>query len=115
MTGQSVFSEGYAPSQTFMPLMPCTISFAAITFGQSEGFHSNTRGRPEDKVKTDAFIKAMQFLERNDEEQTTVSDAVQKMRDALEVDVEPYSNVYMNKKILEQFGTRILISTVDGK
>ena len=72
-------------------------------------------GRPEDEVKTDAFIKAMQFLERNDEEQTTVSDVVQKMRDALEVDVEPYSNVYMKKKILEHFGTRILISTVDGK
>ena len=58
-------------------------------------------GRPEDDVKTEAFLKAMVYLEVNDEEQITISELVEKMRENLYGDLEPYSKVYMKKKVVE--------------
>ena len=57
-------------------------------------------GRPKEEVKLTAFLKVVEFLEENDEEQTTVVDLVTKMQQyLLDTDHEAYSVVYMKKEI----------------
>ena len=74
------------------------------------------QGRPVDAVKNSAFAKVIQYLEANDGEQTTVSDLVQIMSEALDgTNEEPYSTVYMKTKLQEHFGDKILITSIYGK
>ena len=73
-------------------------------------------GRPKEEVKLTAFLKVVEFLEENDEEQTTVVDLVTKMQQyLLDTDHEAYSVVYMKKKIQGHFGERIVITELNGK
>lgn len=70
------------------------------------------QGRPVDAVKNSAFTKVIQYLEANDEKQTTVSDLVQIMSEALdETNEEPY----MRTKLQEHFGDNIVITSIYGK
>lgn len=55
-----------------------------------------SKGRPENTTQSDAFMKAIEYLEKNDDEQITISDLVNKMGEFC-VD-EPYSSRYMKKK-----------------
>ena len=72
-------------------------------------------GRPVDTAKRAAFMKVVQHLEENDEEQTTISDLTQKMGELLkETDEEPYSTVYMKRKLKEHFMEKIVITTING-
>ena len=49
-----------------------------------------------------AFLQVAEFLEENDDEQTTVGELVAKMTHYLkDTGHEAYSAVYMNKKLLE--------------
>ena len=74
------------------------------------------QGRPVDPVKNSAFAKVIQYLEANDEEQTTVSDLVQIMIEALDgTNEEPYSTVYMKTKLQEHFRDKIVITSIYGK
>ena len=74
------------------------------------------QGRPVDAVKNSAFAKVVQYLEANDEEQTTVSDLVQIMSEALDgTNEEPYSTVYMKTKLQEHFRDKIVITSIYGK
>ena len=74
------------------------------------------QGRPVDAVKNSAFTKVIQYLEANDEEQTTVSDLVQIISEALDgTNEEPYSTVYMTTKLQEHFGDKTVITSMYGK
>ena len=74
------------------------------------------QGQPVDTVKNSAFTKVIQYLEANDEEQTTVSDLVQIMSEALDrTNQEPYSTVYTKTKLQEYFGDKIVITSIYGK
>ena len=62
------------------------------------------QGRPVDAIKNSAFTKVIQYFEATDEEQTTVSDLVQIMSEALDgTNEEPYSTVYMKLQTKRTF------------
>ena len=73
-------------------------------------------GRPEDEVRLEAFNKVADYIERNDDEQTTITDLVIKMGDFLqETNLSPYSVSHMKSKMLSHFGGRIEIKEINGK
>ncbi|KXJ06661.1 hypothetical protein AC249_AIPGENE6377 [Exaiptasia diaphana] len=72
-------------------------------------------GRPKNNLRTDAFLKVIEWLKSNDDEQTTVNDLCVKMKEYLEETEEAYSSVYMKSKLIEHLGERILITTIEGK
>lgn len=82
---------------------------------QSEPNVKNQRlsvGRPENVNQIQAFLKVVEYLETNDDEQITVSDLVAKMSEYS--NKEPYSFTYMKKKLLEYFGKSIVIAEING-
>ena len=80
----------------------------------SQPTHSG--GRPAQDDRRLAFIKVTEFLEENDDEQTTISDLVDKMAEYVtDSNVEPYSERHMKDKLIEHFGNRVLVTTVNGK
>lgn len=73
-------------------------------------------GRPEIDERTSAFLEVAQFLEENDEEQTTIHDLVLKMSEFLQnTEHEPYSAKYMKTKIKEHFGERVIMTVLSTK
>lgn len=72
-------------------------------------------GRPTNEDQEQAFLKLCVYLERNDEEQLTVSDIVTIMRDYLSEEASvPYGNQYMKEKLKGHFGDSIHISEGEG-
>jgi len=56
-----------------------------------------------------------EYLERNDEEQLTISDLVSKMRGYLPEDGSaPYGNQYLKEKLKEHYGDSIYVAEGDG-
>ena len=73
-------------------------------------------GRPQDEVQAEAFAKVIEYLEENDEEQTTIHDLIKLMGDYLvDTDAQPYSFPHMKQQIQKQFGDKIIITEVNGK
>lgn len=72
--------------------------------------YKRTPGRTEDNNQASAFIKVAEYLEENDI-QVTLSELVEKMK---EFCPNPYSSVYMKKKLLEYFGDSIVITELNG-
>lgn len=68
-------------------------------------------GRPEDKLFHYEFLLTAQFIEENNEEQTTVGELVQKMGEFLLADsnMQPCSSKPMRRKLMELFGHEIII------
>ena len=72
-------------------------------------------GRPKNGDQEQAFLKMCEYLQRNDEEQMTVSDLVSIMSDHLsEEESVPYGNQYMKEKLKGHFGDSIHISEGEG-
>ncbi|VDH98232.1 Hypothetical predicted protein [Mytilus galloprovincialis] len=69
------------------------------------------RGRPN--TNDQHFLKVLDFLEDNDDEQLTIKDLVDRMK-ALCGD-EAYSQPYMKQKVQEHYGSSILITELNGK
>ena len=68
---------------------------------------STNAGCPVSDVKAEVFLMVTQFLQDNDDEQTTVSDLVNKMAEYLTgSDTEPYSAKYMKATLVEHFVTK---------
>ena len=61
----------------------------------------------------DAFIEVIQYFEDNQNEQVTLTDLVEKMKEI--TGDEAYSTVYMKKKLLTHFGDSVIISEFNGK
>ncbi|KAL5022622.1 hypothetical protein ScPMuIL_001777 [Solemya velum] len=73
-------------------------------------------GRPKDSSRHEAFLKVAEYLEANDEEQTTIGDLIEKMKYYLgHSQSEAYGFSYMKDCLLEHFGTRIIITEINGK
>ena len=76
----------------------------------------NKRGRPSDSRRESAFLRVTHYLESNDEEQITINELIDKMKEYLEdTDFQPYSFPYMKKRINDHFKDRIIITELDGK
>lgn len=73
-------------------------------------------GRPALDDRCQAFIKVTEFLEENDDERNTISDLVDKMAEYLaDSNAESYSQRYMKDRLIEHFGDRVIVTTVNGK
>ena len=73
-------------------------------------------GRPVNAAAEEAFEKICSHLEENDDEQTTVSDLVQRMKATLgESSTEVYSTKYMKKKLQQRFRDKIVFTEINGK
>jgi hypothetical protein len=70
-------------------------------------------GRPEDSAKLEAFLRVTKFVEDNDDEQITVCDLVDQMKQ-YSPDTEAYSVPYMKRKLCEHFGDKIIIAELNG-
>ena len=72
------------------------------------------QGRPLDTAKNSAFMKVVQYLEENDDEQTTVADLTKVMGEYLE-GTGRYGAMYMKDKLKHHFGDKIVITTTKNK
>ena len=73
-------------------------------------------GRPALDDRRQAFMKVAEYLEENDDEQNAISDLVEKMAEYLsESNAEPYSQRYMKDRLVDHFGDRVIVTTVNGK
>uniref|UniRef100_UPI00358F3F63 uncharacterized protein n=1 Tax=Myxine glutinosa TaxID=7769 RepID=UPI00358F3F63 len=70
-------------------------------------------GRPVNSDQSSAFLKVIEYLAKNDDEQITVNDLVEQMSHFSGNDA--YSAVYMKKKLLEHFGNSIIVTEINGK
>ena len=79
------------------------------------------KGKPQDLAQSDAFLKVAKFLEDNDDEQITVGNLTDKMKEYLEADNEsgdwhePYTVKHMKRMLIERFGDQIIITDINGK
>ena len=73
-------------------------------------------GRPQDKDQHSAFLKVLEFLKENDEEQITIGDLIHKMTEYLsDTDHEAYGFTYMKQQIKKRFGDKVVITEINGK
>ena len=76
-------------------------------------------GRPVDQNLNQAFLKLVQYVEENDDEQVTVSDLTEKkkMQGFLEESTVgmAYSTRHMKERLMEHFGENIIIISKPGK
>lgn len=70
-------------------------------------------GHPVSECKNDAFMKVVEYLQDNSENQVTLTDLCDKMAEYLsESNEKPYSVKYMKSKLLDHFGDNIVITTI---
>lgn len=74
-------------------------------------------GRPVDPHVNGTFLKVVQYLEENDDEQVTVSDLTDKMEECLDESAKgsAYSHRQMKERIMEHFGENVIITNKPGK
>jgi hypothetical protein len=81
-----------------------------------EEFPQAKRGRPPDSAQTEAFLKVTEYLEANDDEQTTISDLIDKMKEYLsDSNCTPYQFRYMKDQLKAHFGDKIVITEINGQ
>lgn len=73
------------------------------------------KGRPVNEIQNDAFIKVVKYFEENDDEQISVNDLVEKMKEYLDDDHEAYGFTHMKSRLEKHFGKNILITEIAGK
>ncbi|XP_060579516.1 uncharacterized protein LOC132736408 [Ruditapes philippinarum] len=71
------------------------------------------KGRPTKPCAESAFFKIIEDFENNVNDQTTISDLVDKMRELCGDNA--YSTVYMKKRVIEHFGGRVTVTEFNGK
>ena len=73
-------------------------------------------GRPQPQERTDAFLEVISYLERNDDEQITVSDLIRRMEDNLSGSHHmAYGAQHMKNKLQDVYGDRMIITEINGK
>jgi len=76
--------------------------------------HEKSVGRPNDKVKDEAFKQLCEFLDENDECQYSVAELLEYM-DPFLYGQEGYSMKYLKIKLQEHYGDDITITSITGK
>ena len=72
-------------------------------------------GRPSQAERDASFDKVAEWLENNDDEQTTIRDLIYKMQDFLaDTNYDAYGFTYMKEKLVNHFGNRIIITETSG-
>ncbi|XP_071950731.1 uncharacterized protein [Antedon mediterranea] len=71
-------------------------------------------GRPIDEGQAQAFSQVCSFLESNDEEQLTISNLKERMKEFIDDESEPYTNKHMKNRLRERYQDNICISEGDG-
>ncbi|KAG1669527.1 Sodium channel protein para [Nymphon striatum] len=72
-------------------------------------------GRPRNQDQEQAFLEMCFYLEANDEEQLTISDLGNKMKEFLaDKESTPYGNQYLKQKLMEHYGDSIYIAEGEG-
>lgn len=72
-------------------------------------------GRPKNDDQEQAFLKVCSYLESNDEEQLTLSQLAEKMKESLKKpDSEPYGNQYLHRQLRERFQDNIHFTEGEG-
>ena len=72
-------------------------------------------GRPLDTNKEEAFLKVIQYLEKNDGGQIAVTDLVKKMQEYCIDESDSFSVKHMKRRIQEYLGDKIIITNINGK
>ncbi|GFS26848.1 hypothetical protein ElyMa_007067800 [Elysia marginata] len=67
------------------------------------------------KIKLRAFEKVCQYLQENGDEQTTVGELYDKMKEYCGDGIEPYTRKHLKQKLLNFFGTDIMITSRGNK
>ena len=76
------------------------------------------KGRPVSEAQTAAFLKVARYLQDNDDEQITLTDLRQKMRQCLLEsghNVEPFTEKHLRQKLEDHFGDTIIVTCIRGK
>ncbi|KAG1683688.1 Protein eyes shut [Nymphon striatum] len=72
-------------------------------------------GRPRNQDQEQAFLEMCFYLEANDEEQLTISDLGNKMKEFLtDKESTPYGNQYLKQKLMEHYGDSMYIADGEG-
>ena len=94
-------------------LLLYTIRHAGKNIPQSGNEKGKKCGRPVNMAQEFAFQEIAKFLIENDDEQITLKDLVDKM---VELCGElSYTSTHMKKRLLEHFGSSIVITELNGK
>ena len=75
-------------------------------------------GRPKEDMRSAAFLEVARYLEENDDEQITINDLVDLMKQKLgDTEYEAYSHQHMQNSLEEHFGLKIKIiqTAINGK
>lgn len=75
----------------------------------------SSAGRQADDDQHQAFIRVAEWFRENEDEQTTITDLVDKMAEFLSSNKDAYSEKYMRTKLVDFFGQDIIITTVNNK
>lgn len=73
------------------------------------------RGRSKDSFQEEVFLKVMEDLSMNDQEQTTVANLIENMKAYLGDSGIPYGFTHMKKRIKDYYGDDIIITEITGK
>ena len=87
------------------------IQSCRIKFFLHKKTNNCTRGRQEDKIKSDPFQKLCSFLEQNDTCQYSMDELQEYMQQYLEGH-EGYQNQWLKKKLTERYGKDIVITSI---
>ena len=67
-------------------------------------------------TRSETFQAVARYLENNDDEQVTIIDLINKMKEYLKgTDIEPYSFPHMKSELTNYFKDRIIITEINGK
>ena len=72
------------------------------------------KGRPEDAAWAEAFTQVVRYFAENDDEQITIADLCEKMKEYLNGDT-PYTEKYMRMKLESHFGEDVIITCIRRK
>lgn len=75
--------------------------------------NKRSRGRSLNATQVSAFLEVAQYLQDNDDEQITVIDLIEKMKERC--GTLAYSAVHMKNKLENHFGDSIIITEINGK
>ena len=83
------------------------IRYSSINIEKEKGIKRKSVGPPNDDEKLSAFKKTIEYFEESEIEVFTISELCTKMQSFCG---EPYSAVYLKKKLLEHYGDEIEIT-----
>lgn len=76
---------------------------------------SDRSGRPKQLSSQEAFLKVVEYLEKNDDEQRTIRDLVDKMEEYCQGKSKAYGFTHMKNELKQHYGEQIVIAEIEGR